>query len=78
MDFKTWYLSSGKSGFHAGECPSFFPLPRTTPHSRGALVQQHGADTPPRPTFVNKYSEGPDHMTWGNYTSGELRIHPAV
>ena len=74
-DYHT-FSRAGKSGLHAGECPSFFPLPRTTPHSRGALV--HGAGAPPRPTFVNKYSEGPDHMAWGNYTSGEPRPRTRV
>ena len=70
MDFKTWYKSNGTSGFHKGECPSFFPLPRTSPHSRTDLTGH--LRQPPAPTHVNKYSAGPDQMAWGKYTSGPI------
>ena len=75
MDFKTWYPSNGTSGFHAGECPSFFPLPRTTPHAfRGATAAAslHRSHAEATPTFVNKYSDGPDQMAWGDYVSGAV------
>ena len=65
MDFKTWYRIGMQPGFPEGECPSFFPLPRTTP---GAGTARHGA---PTYTHVHKASHGgKDWMVPGTYTAG--------
>jgi len=63
MDFKTWYRLGTTPGFAHGECPSFFPLPKTTP---GARV----SDSDPKPTHVHKASHGGDWMCVGTYTEG--------
>jgi len=65
MDFKTWYRIGKQPGFPEGECPSFFPLPRTTP---GAGSAPAGAKTP---THVHKASHGgKDWMQVGTYIAG--------
>jgi sucrose-6-phosphate hydrolase SacC (GH32 family) len=66
MDFKTWYRLGSTPGFAGGECPSFFPLPKTTP---GARV----SESDPKPTHVHKASHGGDWMCVGTYTEGELK-----
>jgi len=50
-DFKEWYRVGQLQAFPNGECPSFFPLPRTTP---GAGPAPPGAATP---THVYKVSK---------------------
>lgn len=68
MDFKTWYRIGKQPGFPVGECPSFFPLPRTTP---GAGPPPAGT---PTPTHVHKASiGGKDWMQVGRYTAGPPR-----
>jgi len=65
MDFKSWYRIGKQPGFPVGECPSFFPLPRTTP---GAGPPPAGA---PVPTHVHKASHGgKDWMQLGSYVAG--------
>ena len=65
MDFKKWYRIGKQPGFKGGECPSFFPLPRTTP---GAGSAPPGAATP---THVFKRShQGKDWMQVGTYVAG--------
>jgi len=55
MDFKTWYTIGKQPGFPVfGECPSFFPLPPTTP---GAGSAPAGA---PTYTHVHKGSHSGD------------------
>jgi len=50
-----------------GECPSLFPLPRTTP---GAGPAPEGAETP---SHVHKSSHnGADFMSVGTYTEGDI------
>merc|ERR1712093_933245 len=66
MDFKTWYRLGKTPGFAGGECPSFFPLPRTTP---GAKVSA----SDPKPTHVHKASHGGDWMCVGTYTEGPAK-----
>jgi len=67
MDFKTWYRLGVTPGFARGECPSFFPLPKTTP---GAKVSA----SDPQPTHVHKSSqEGKDWMNVGTYTEGPAK-----
>ncbi len=61
MDFKNWYKIDEQPNFAHGECPSFFPLPRTTP---GAGPAPEGAETP---THVHKASHGGDWMNVGTY-----------
>jgi len=68
MDFKNWYRIGKQPGFPQGECPSFFPLPRSTP---GAGPAPAGAQTP---THVHKASHGgKDWMQVGTYTAGPPR-----
>ena len=65
MDFRMWYRIGKQPGFPEGECPSFFPLPRTTP---GAGPAPAGAVAP---THVHKASHGgKDWMQVGSYTAG--------
>eukprot|EP00931_Biecheleriopsis_adriatica_P038940 TRINITY_DN22273_c0_g1_i1.p1 TRINITY_DN22273_c0_g1~~TRINITY_DN22273_c0_g1_i1.p1 ORF type:complete len:580 (-),score=94.96 TRINITY_DN22273_c0_g1_i1:93-1832(-) len=66
MDFKTWYRLGKTPGFAVGECPSFFPLPKTTP---GARV----SPSDPKPTHVHKASHGGDWMCVGTYTEGAAK-----
>merc|ERR1719277_2199456 len=67
MDFKTWYRLGKTPGFARGECPSFFPLPKTTP---GAKVSA----SDPQPTHVHKASQrGKDWMNVGTYTEGPAK-----
>jgi len=63
MDFKEWYVIGKQPGFPGGECPSFFPLPKTTP---GAGPAPSGAGTP---THVHKASHGGDWMNVGTYVA---------
>jgi len=78
MDFKEWYVIGPQPGFAHGECPSFFPLPRTTPGSGPAPL---GAGTP---THVHKASHGGDWMNVGTYVAngpkknGEWTATPGV
>ena len=66
MDFKSWYRIGAQKTFPQGECPSFFPLPSSTP---GAGPAPAGAGTP---THVHKASHGgKDWMQVGTYA-----IHP--
>lgn len=66
MDFKTWYPSTGPPPFSSGECPSFFPLPRSYP---GTVPS-----TAASPGFVNKFSSGgQDWMNVGDYSSGAVK-----
>jgi sucrose-6-phosphate hydrolase SacC (GH32 family) len=65
MDFKIWYKIDTQPGFARGECPSFFPLPRTTPGAGPAPAE---AETP---THVHKASHGGDWMNVGTYVPGE-------
>jgi len=62
MDFRTWYRIGKQPGFPHGECPSFFPLPPTTP---GAGLAAPGSKTY---THVHKASHGGDWMQVGRYT----------
>jgi beta-fructofuranosidase len=65
MDFKQWYRVGQQKAFPAGECPSFFPLPKSTPGAGGAPA---GAETP---THVYKVSHGgKDWMMVGTYVAG--------
>jgi sucrose-6-phosphate hydrolase SacC (GH32 family) len=66
MDFKTWYRIGKTPGFAGGECPSFFPLPKTTP---GAKVSA----SDPTPTHVHKASHGGDWMCVGTYIEGPAK-----
>eukprot|EP00911_Craspedida_sp_UC1_P000571 UC1_evm3s438 len=69
MDFKTWYRLGAQTDFITGECPSFFPLPRTTSGSGPAPA---GAGTP---THVHKCSHGgKDWMNVGTYTPGAPKV----
>eukprot|EP01044_Picomonas_judraskeda_P004607 COSAG03_NODE_409_length_8150_cov_60.438703_5_plen_196_part_00 len=62
MDFKKWYHIGKQQGFPMGECPSFFPLPKSTP---GAAV---AGDNTSAPTHVIKSSHGGhDWMAVGSY-----------
>jgi len=66
-DFKTWYRIGKQPGFPTGNCPSFFPLPRSTP---GAGPAPMGA---PTPTHVHKSSPNindGDFMMVGTYEAG--------
>lgn len=65
-DFKTWYRLGTTPGFAHGECPSFFPLPKTTP---GAKTSPND----PKPTHVHKASHGGDWMCVGTYTEGAAK-----
>jgi beta-fructofuranosidase len=68
MDFKTWYSIGVQHAFPAGECPSFFPLPKATAGSGSAPA---GAATP---THVVKSSHGgKDWMMVGTYQAGAPR-----
>ena len=65
LDFKAWYHIGQQKTFPGGECPSFFPLPATTP---GAGAAPADAGTP---THVYKASHsGKDWMSVGSYTAG--------
>ena len=65
MDFKQWYRLGQQKQFPAGECPSFFKLPRATP---GAGPAPAGAA---HPTHVYKSSHGgKDWMSVGSYVAG--------
>jgi len=61
LDFKSWYRLGAQPNFAHGECPSFFPLPRTTP---GAGSGPPGSEIP---THVHKASHGGDWMNVGTY-----------
>eukprot|EP01043_Picozoa_sp_COSAG02_P065263 COSAG02_NODE_9793_length_2109_cov_1.419900_1_plen_333_part_00 len=54
MDFKTWYHIGHQQGFPMGECPSFFPLPKSTPGAGSAAAN----DNQTVPTHVVKSSHG--------------------
>ena len=65
MDFKSWYHIGTQKSFPGGECPSFMPLPRTTP---GSGKPPPGATSP---THVYKASHGgKDWMSVGTYVAG--------
>ena len=67
-DFARWYRVGVQPAFPVGECPSFFPLPATTP---GAGPPPEGAGTP---THVYKVSrDGHDVAMVGTYAAGEPR-----
>ena len=69
MDFKQWYHIGTQTTFPGGECPSFFPLPPTTP---GAGPAPAGVGTP---THVHKASHGgKDWMQVGTYTAGPPKV----
>lgn len=69
MDFKHWYHIGTQTAFPGGECPSFFPLPPSTP---GAGPAPAGAGTP---THVHKASHGgKDWMQVGSYTAGAPKV----
>jgi len=62
-DFKTWYEIGQQPGWELGECPSFFPLPRTTPGAKAAEGRS--------PSHVYKRSSAwSDAMQVGTYTDG--------
>ena len=65
-DFARWYRVGVQPAFPVGECPSFYPLPATTP---GAGPPPEGAGTP---THVYKVSrDGHDVAMVGTYAAGE-------
>ena len=65
-DFARWYRVGVQPAFPVGECPSFYPLPATTP---GAGPPPAGAGTP---THVYKVSrDGHDVAMVGTYAAGE-------
>lgn len=67
VDFRQWYRVGMQSGWNVGECPSFFPLPKTTPDASKAPTDIQGA-----PTHVHKYSNGwRDYMRLGTYEDGK-------
>lgn len=49
LDFVRWYRVGVQPGFTMGECPSLYPLPRTTPGAAAAPP-----DAKPPPTHVHK------------------------
>lgn len=68
MDFKKWYHIGKQQGFPTGECPSFFPLPKSTPGAAAA------AGNTSAPTHVIKSSHGGfDWMAVGSYDPGPPR-----
>lgn len=67
MDFKEWYKIGAQPGFVHGECPSFFPLPRTTPFAGPA---PKGAETPSH-VHLSTHGVGNDLMVVGTYVPGE-------
>lgn len=54
MDFKKWYHIGQQQGFPKGECPSFFPLPKSTPGAGPAVADGNMS----APTHVVKSSHG--------------------
>lgn len=57
MDFQKWYRINGSSGFTTGECPSFFPLPGSSPRLGATHV------------FKSSFG-GKDNMQVGRYIPG--------
>merc|ERR1719343_358614 len=69
MDFREWYSIGVAEDFTDGECPSFFPLPKTSPGNWKTPPQDA-----PVPTHVSKYSflwHSQDFFQIGVYVEGK-------
>jgi len=70
MDFASWY-KIGCTTMMAGDCPSFFPLPKLTPGS-AHYVGRHLRGGAPMPDHVHKSGgKGGDQTQVGNWVDGK-------